>query len=169
MPELSSSHSSTRQPCCSLQQCEARVQFRHCSSEMIWRLNRAVLGVPTPGLCFRKWRNSEQNFYNKYHTTSSSLHDIQWFLKGTKKTSKPKKCTEVIEQTTGKYLARTVCLCSAQISLRSGLGLCNISKYHHYGREKKEVLVREFQLRVADCEGEKEAEKLWCQQDNFLS
>lgn len=71
---------------------------------MISRLNRAVPGVSTPGLCFRKGRNSKQKFYNKYCTALSSLHDIQGFVKGAEKTSKPKKCIEVLEQTAGKIL-----------------------------------------------------------------
>lgn len=77
------------------------------SSEIIWRLYRVVLGVPIPVLNSGEWRNSKQNFYNKYHTASSSLCDIQWFVKGTKRTSKPMKCGKVLEQTTEKIFSQS--------------------------------------------------------------
>lgn len=81
-------------------------QLRGCS-EIIWRLFWAVLDVPTLIIYSREQRHSKQKFKNKYHTFSSSLCDIQWFVKGTKRTSEPMKCIKDPEQTT-RSAARAV-------------------------------------------------------------
>lgn len=66
-----------------------------------------MLDVPTLIIYSREQRHSKQNFKNKYHTFSSSLCDIQWFVKGTKRTSEPMKCIKVPEQT-ARSAARAV-------------------------------------------------------------
>lgn len=102
---LSNSCTITGQPHCSLQRCESRDGSGAASLKSSGGYTQ--LDVPTPGLYSRERRNSKQNFYNKYHTASSSLCDIQWFVKGMKRTSKRMKCIKALEQTTKKIFSQS--------------------------------------------------------------
>lgn len=81
-------------------------QLRGCCAEQL-KSSGGYTQLDVPTLCSRERRNSKQNFYNKYHTASSSLCDSQWFVKGTKRTRKPTKCIKVREQTTEKTFSHS--------------------------------------------------------------